>query len=431
LTFSGVDARLVATENQGEQQRRRMADYYPLLAKAVSGLKTSTPEARRAIYERARKALLGQLRAMQPPAPESAVEREAQALDDAIERIERELGEIAAAAAEEKLKAQTEAPESVESAPQQPQAPATPEPPAAVASEPDLREPPEPPPPPAVEEEAEPASAAPRENARPAAPKPDLNERGGWRRLAIVIGALALVLSLVGFAAWKLRDRPEDLARLAPGPESSEPKSGGKIGERIGADGVARTGPGGAGGPAIPVASRAAILIQAPDEPGGVKTYIGSVVWRRDSSNRGPNQQLATAIRADVDVPEARFKISMVMEKNYEAALSVSHTITLRFDPGADSPIGDVRAINMPEMRRDDAAKGSALFGLPVDIAPNVFLVGLASASEAQNIDMLRGQNWIDVPMSLASGRVAKVTFEKGPGGDKLINDVLAEWKNQ
>jgi hypothetical protein len=57
--------------------------------------------------------------------------------------------------------------------------------------------------------------------------------------------------------------------------------------------------------------------------------------------------------------------------------------------------------------------------------------VGLASASETQNLDLLRGPNWIDIPMSVANGRVAKVTFEKGPGGDKLISDVLAEWKGQ
>ena len=71
-----------------------MADYYPLLAKAVSGLKTSTPETRSAIYERARKALLGQLRSMQPPAPDSAIDRESRALDEAVARLERELGNV-------------------------------------------------------------------------------------------------------------------------------------------------------------------------------------------------------------------------------------------------------------------------------------------------------------------------------------------------
>src|SRR5664279_2392615 len=80
-----------------------MADYYPLLAKAVSGLKTSTPEARGAIYERARKALLGQLRSMQPPAPESAIEREAKALDEAVARLELEFGPAAPDATQQPL----------------------------------------------------------------------------------------------------------------------------------------------------------------------------------------------------------------------------------------------------------------------------------------------------------------------------------------
>ena len=35
-----------------------MADYYPLIAKAVEGLEKSTGEARRGLYDRARKALL-------------------------------------------------------------------------------------------------------------------------------------------------------------------------------------------------------------------------------------------------------------------------------------------------------------------------------------------------------------------------------------
>ena len=55
--------------------------------------------------------------------------------------------------------------------------------------------------------------------------------------------------------------------------------------------------------------------------------------------------------------------------------------------------------------------------------------MGLASASETQNLDLLQGPNWFDIPMSLSSGRIAKVTFEKGAGGEKLFADVLAEWK--
>src|SRR5258708_1986909 len=70
-----------------------MADYYPLLAKALANLPTrAAPTARRAIYERARKALIGQLRSIRPPVPESDIAVEDAALDDAIARLEAEYG---------------------------------------------------------------------------------------------------------------------------------------------------------------------------------------------------------------------------------------------------------------------------------------------------------------------------------------------------
>jgi hypothetical protein len=403
-----------------------MADYYPLLAKAVSGLKTSTPEARRAIYDRARKALLGQLRSMQPPAPESAIEREAQALDDAVARLELELDFLQSPAVAETLAAAP--PPAATALAEKKSEPAAPPPfvPATETKKPETAE--DDRRGPQRESERETAREAQRETQRPAAPKPEAQDSGGLRRLGLMLGAVALVVAFVGFAAWKLRDRPEDLAKLTPAPESSDQATGGKIGERVGEAGQARNAP--AGAPAA-VGYRAAVLLQAPSEPGGVKTFVGSVVWRKDSSNRGPNQQLASAIRADVDVPEAHFKLSMVMEKNFESALSVSHTFTVRFEPGANSLIGDVKAINMPEMRRDEAPKGTPLLGLPVDIAPNVFLVGLASASEQQNIEAIRTQNWFDLPMSLVNGRIAKVTFEKGAAGEQIFADVMAEWKAQ
>src|SRR5579862_9870552 len=68
-----------------------MADYYSLLARAVANLpKTSPPSARRAIYERARKALTNQLRSLKPQLPESDIAREERALDDAVARLETE-----------------------------------------------------------------------------------------------------------------------------------------------------------------------------------------------------------------------------------------------------------------------------------------------------------------------------------------------------
>src|ERR1700722_7597822 len=67
-----------------------MADYYPLIAKAVTGLDKSTGEARRALYDRARQALLAQLRGGTPALSEADITRERLALEEAVRKVEAE-----------------------------------------------------------------------------------------------------------------------------------------------------------------------------------------------------------------------------------------------------------------------------------------------------------------------------------------------------
>src|SRR5262245_16632787 len=67
-----------------------MADYYPLIAKAVAGLEKSTGEARRALYDRARSALVAQLRGVTPALTESDITRERLSLEEAIRKVETE-----------------------------------------------------------------------------------------------------------------------------------------------------------------------------------------------------------------------------------------------------------------------------------------------------------------------------------------------------
>ena len=65
-----------------------MPDYLPLIARAVSKLENNTGEARREIYDRARAALLSQLRAADPPYTRLEITRERVALEEAIRRLE-------------------------------------------------------------------------------------------------------------------------------------------------------------------------------------------------------------------------------------------------------------------------------------------------------------------------------------------------------
>src|SRR6202012_1642257 len=73
-----------------------MADYYPLIARAIAGLDPSAPgEARRALYERARSALIAQLRSVDPPLSESEITRERLSLEEAVRKVESEAAQRA------------------------------------------------------------------------------------------------------------------------------------------------------------------------------------------------------------------------------------------------------------------------------------------------------------------------------------------------
>ena len=67
-----------------------MADYYPLIARAVAGLEKNTGEGRRVLYERARTALVTQLRGVVPALSESDITRERLALEESIRKVEAE-----------------------------------------------------------------------------------------------------------------------------------------------------------------------------------------------------------------------------------------------------------------------------------------------------------------------------------------------------
>ena len=67
-----------------------MNKFYPPLAQAVIGLDNNTSEARHALYERARAMLHGAFMIPDRPVPEEFIERERQALEQAIRRIESE-----------------------------------------------------------------------------------------------------------------------------------------------------------------------------------------------------------------------------------------------------------------------------------------------------------------------------------------------------
>jgi hypothetical protein len=67
-----------------------MTKYYPVLKRAVDALENGTAATRRTLYERARTALVEQLRNMKQPLPQAEITRERLALEEAVRKIEME-----------------------------------------------------------------------------------------------------------------------------------------------------------------------------------------------------------------------------------------------------------------------------------------------------------------------------------------------------
>ena len=104
-----------------------MADYHPLIARAVAGLEKNTGENRRMLYERARVALVAQLRGVVPALEESEITRERLALEEAIRKVEAEAARQAREAARPNIMKRAELPRRDEvPRPAQPRAPITP-----------------------------------------------------------------------------------------------------------------------------------------------------------------------------------------------------------------------------------------------------------------------------------------------------------------
>jgi hypothetical protein len=71
-------------------RRGQLADYYPLIAQAVDRLEQNAAETRRTVYDRARAAMVAQLRGIVPPFTESDINLEQLALERAIGKVETE-----------------------------------------------------------------------------------------------------------------------------------------------------------------------------------------------------------------------------------------------------------------------------------------------------------------------------------------------------
>ena len=158
-----------------------------------------------------------------------------------------------------------------------------------------------------------------------------------------------------------LRDRPADLrAGAAVAGRRREPAA---------PETAARSASAWAGGPPparrrrrrprgdVAVAQRAMLYEENQADPQAPKATAGRAVWRLDDLNAGQGQPLETVVRANVDVPDARLTLSLVLRRNPDQTLPASHTVELDLhDPaGRSRPRRPGRRPAAVQERRDRA----------------------------------------------------------------------------
>jgi hypothetical protein len=528
-----------------------MADYYPLIARAIAGLDPSAPgESRRALYERARAALIQQLRGVQPPLSESEITRERLSLEEAVRKVEAEAAQRArevsraggaARGGDAFRRANARPPEttpapgaaprprapSSPSGPQRdrsslggegdqrpprnlrPDAPATsrPQPPAPDPQLPPTRErpgaprrgdaapPPVPPgmrgfrdlaadaddlgraaaqanrnarktyanvPSPSPEfdrlepsmenrgadpdapysydesvEEAERYTAQPPQMPPPPQPRSrvgsaDREVRKRARgavfpfKTAIAVGVVLILVgagilwgkSLVTTVSGLFKSSSQTVE--AP-KDSSAPASKPKIADRVGQPGSSES--------VAPVAQRVVLYDEDPSDPKG-RQYVGSVIWRTEQIKASGNQKADIAVRADIDIPDRKFKMTMSFRRNTDSSLPASHTAELTFILPPDFSGGGVGNVPGILMKSNEQARGTPLAGLAVKVTDGFFLVGLSNvdADRTRNLQLLKERSWFDIPLVYANQRRAIIAIEKGAPGERAFNEAFAAW---
>jgi hypothetical protein len=182
---------------------------------------------------------------------------------------------------------------------------------------------------------------------------------------------------------------------------------------------------------AVLVAQRA-ILYEEP-VPGSEGARVdGRVVWSVVNEPVLPGEPAVPQVRAVVEIPERSLTLTLSIRENADAALPASHIVEARFDLPPDFPGTSIDTTPGLILKPTEDARGDALIGAVAKVADNLFWVALSGTpvESERNLQLLGEREWIDVPIRYGNRRRAILTFEKGPPGNRAVQDALAAWAN-
>ena len=186
-----------------------------------------------------------------------------------------------------------------------------------------------------------------------------------------------------------------------------------------------------AAAPAIAVGQKAIFYEERTNAAQG-SADTGTIIWSIAQESPGGDLAPEPAIRAEAAIPGKDLRLRMTIRRNADPTLPASHIIELIFLTPDGFEGGGIESILRVSLKDSEQAAGNALLSIPpAKIADGFFLVALNDNKPEMdaNLNLLRRQQWIDVPLVYKSGRRALITLEKGIPGEKVFEEAMKAWQ--
>jgi hypothetical protein len=180
----------------------------------------------------------------------------------------------------------------------------------------------------------------------------------------------------------------------------------------------------------IPVAVRASLYEEDSTNPQMRIERRGAIVWRVETDGSDQSGQAIPRIRGNMEFPDAKLNAEIVLRRNLDASFPASHTIDVRFLATA-LDAKTVKGISLPEFRSDFQEKGPMLQAVKAPDIDNTFLIALLNTEPFQttNIELLKKSGWLFFELRFADGKRGELVFEKGVAGENAFSEAFLAWK--
>ncbi|WP_316202515.1 MULTISPECIES: helicase [unclassified Bradyrhizobium] len=269
-------------------------------------------------------------------------------------------------------------------------------------------------------------------------PRPDHGARRPHRSLRrhMMAAAAGLAVAVVGAsiywqpAASRITTSLQTVLNRLPAswnaasPAAAEPR-------KVIADRITPDARGGAGGDAITtgsatetMVSHAVLYQEDPQDPHG-KRYLGKVTWHVEPAAGA----VPASIKGDVEI-DKRMTATLSLRPNKEAEMPASHIMEIKFNWPDDPSHAGVETLKGVSMKPKEAGRGTPLTTMTAKVTPEFFMIALSAGDVdmKRNVLLLKGKDWIDIPIVYNGGSRAVLAIEKGADGERAFKDAFAAW---